>query len=268
VSANDCFRPVSRYFDRITRPEQLIPALARTMAVLTDPTDCGPVTLALCQDVQAEAYDYPASLFAERIWTPRRIRPDEDELAAAVTALRAAQKPLIIAGGGVLYSGAGSALGAFAERHGIPVAETQSGKSSLPHDHPLNVGSIGVTGSSAANALATEADVVLAVGSRLQDFTTGSWGLFQAPSTRIIGLNVQLFDAAKHRALPLVADARAGLGELAADLGSWRAPQGWTARASSELASCTSSGGQAAPAPIIWNMASAAWATRSPAASA
>ncbi len=154
VSANDCFRPVSRYFDRITRPEQIVPALTRALHVLTDPADCGPVTLALCQDVQAEAFDYPETFFAERLWVQRRPEPDKRELAAAVAALKAAQKPVIIAGGGVLYSGATDALKAFAEAHAIPVMETQAGKSSLPHDHPLNMGSVGVTGSSASNALA------------------------------------------------------------------------------------------------------------------
>ncbi|MEJ1159104.1 3D-(3,5/4)-trihydroxycyclohexane-1,2-dione acylhydrolase (decyclizing) [Prosthecomicrobium sp. N25] len=231
VSANDCFRPVSRYFDRLTRPEQLVPALERAMQVLTDPADCGPVTLALCQDTQAEACDYPEAFFAERVWAPRRIRPALDELQAAVGALRGAAKPLIVAGGGVLYSGAARTLAAFAESHGIPVAETQAGKSTLPHDHPLNMGSIGVTGASAANALAEEADLVLAVGTRLQDFTTGSWALFKNPASRLVGLNVQVFDATKHRAMPLVADAEAGLADLAADLGGWRAPSTWTDRA-------------------------------------
>ncbi len=231
VSANDCFRPVSRYFDRITRPEQLIPALARAMAVLTDPAECGPVTLALCQDVQAEAFDYPAALFAERIWAPRRVRPDVDELAAAVAALRVAQRPLIVAGGGVLYAGATAALRGFAERHGVPVAETQAGKSALPDSHPLNMGSLGVTGTSAANGLAATADLVLAVGTRLQDFTTGSWALFQDPGSRVVGLNVQLFDAGKHGALPLVADAAAGLEALGQALGDWQAPADWRRRA-------------------------------------
>ncbi|WP_181703775.1 3D-(3,5/4)-trihydroxycyclohexane-1,2-dione acylhydrolase (decyclizing) [Chthonobacter albigriseus] len=234
VSANDCFRPVSRYYDRLTRPEQLVPALTRAMQVLTDPADCGPVTLSLCQDVQAEAYDYPETFFAERVWRSRRVRPSEDELAEAVRALRGAARPLIVAGGGVLYSGATQALTAFAEKHGIPVAETQAGKSSLPHDHALNLGAIGVTGSSASNALAEEADVILAVGSRLQDFTTGSWALFKDEQVRIIGLNVQPFDAGKHSALPLVADARAGLGELSLELGSYAAPADWQARAARE----------------------------------
>src|SRR3954451_6311831 len=194
VSANDCFRPVSRYFDRITRPEQIITALPRAVSVLTDPAGCGPVTLALCQDTQAEAYDYPESLFAERIWEPRRTRPDARELAEAARLIAAAKRPLIVAGGGVHYSEATAELAAFADRHDIPVAETQAGKSALPFDHPLNMGAIGVTGTSAANSLAAEADVVLAVGTRLQDFTTGSWALFGDPSRRIVSLNVQPLD--------------------------------------------------------------------------
>ncbi len=234
VSANDCFRPVSRYFDRITRPEQIIAALPRAMNVLTDPAACGPVTLALCQDTQAEAFDYPESFFAERVWTPRRMRPDERELAEAARLIASARKPLIIAGGGVHYSEATAALAAFAERHGIPVAETQAGKSALPHDHPLNMGAIGVTGTSAANALAAEADVVLAIGTRLQDFTTGSWALFRDPARRIVGLNVQPFDAGKHLAQPLVCDAKAGLEALSGALASYRAPDSWSAMAKRE----------------------------------
>ncbi|MET3925754.1 3D-(3,5/4)-trihydroxycyclohexane-1,2-dione acylhydrolase (decyclizing) [Devosia sp. 2618] len=231
VSANDCFRPVSRYYDRITRPEQIIPALRRAMAVLTDPAECGPVTLSLCQDVQAEAYDYPVSFFAETIWGARRIMPDADEFTTAAAALLHADKPVIIAGGGVLYSEASKALRTFAERYGVPVLETQAGKSSLPHDHPLNMGSVGVTGTSASNTLAEEADVVLAIGTRLQDFTTGSWALFKNDNLKIIGLNVQVFDAHKHRALPLVADARAGLEALNAALAGWQADPDWTNRA-------------------------------------
>ncbi|MET0575826.1 MAG: 3D-(3,5/4)-trihydroxycyclohexane-1,2-dione acylhydrolase (decyclizing) [Mesorhizobium sp.] len=231
VSANDAFRPVSRYFDRITRPEQIIPALARTMQVLTDPAECGPVTLALCQDVQAEAYDYPESFFEERIWTQRRPRPDLAELKQAVGALKKAKRPLIIAGGGVLYSGASTVLAKFAEASGVPVCETQGGKSSLPDDHALNMAAVGVTGTSAANRLAEEADVLLAVGTRLQDFTTGSWALFKYASKTVIGLNVQPFDAGKHRAITLVADAREGLKELAGALADWKAPAAWTANA-------------------------------------
>jgi 3D-(3,5/4)-trihydroxycyclohexane-1,2-dione acylhydrolase (decyclizing) len=231
VSANDCLRPVSRYFDRITRPEQIVPALNRTMQVLIDPAECGPVTLALCQDVQAEAYDYPESFFAEQVWRLRRPQPDASELDAAVAALKGSTKPVIIAGGGVLYSEATETLKSFAEKHGIPVMETNAGKSSLPHDHPLNMGSVGVTGSSASNLLAEQADVVLAVGSRLQDFTTGSWALFKADGVKIVGLNAQAFDAGKHRALPLVADAKAGLEALEVRLNEWKSPDAWVSTA-------------------------------------
>ena len=236
ISVNDCFKPVSRYFDRIMRPEQLIPALNRAMVVLTDPAECGPVTLSFCQDVQAEAYDYPESFFERRLWNQRRIRPDENELADAVAALRAAQKPVIIAGGGVLFSEASATLAAFAAKHGIPVMETQGGKSSLPFTDPLNMGAVGVTGTGAANRLCEQADVILAVGTRLQDFTTGSWALFQNAEKAIIGLNTQVFDATKHRALPLVADARVGLEELSANLAGWAAPKAWTADAKAGFA--------------------------------
>jgi 3D-(3,5/4)-trihydroxycyclohexane-1,2-dione acylhydrolase (decyclizing) len=236
VSANDCFRPVSRYFDRLTRPEQIMAALPRAFAVLTDPAECGPVTLALCQDVQAQAFDYPESFFAERTWRLRRIRPDERELVEAAMVLGRAKAPLIIAGGGVHYSEGTDALRAFVDAHGIPVAETQAGKSALPHDHALNLGAIGVTGTSAANALAAEADVVLAVGTRLQDFTTGSWTLLRNPERRIIGLNVQVFDASKHHAMPLVSDAKVGLERLSAALAGRRAPPAWRQRAEAEKA--------------------------------
>ena len=196
VTANDCLKPVSRYFDRITRPEQLVTAFNRAMRVLTDPAECGPVTLALCQDVQAEAYDWPESLFAERLWTPRRPPPDERELAQAVRVLRAARRPLIVCGGGVLYSEAGSELRGFCERHEVPSSETQAGKSALPGSHPLNLGGIGVTGTAAANALAAEADVILAVGTRLQDFTTGSATLFRSPAHRRSEVTLR---ASRHR---------------------------------------------------------------------
>jgi 3D-(3,5/4)-trihydroxycyclohexane-1,2-dione acylhydrolase (decyclizing) len=229
VSANDCFRPVSRYFDRISRPEQLLNALPRALQVLTDPSECGPVTLSLCQDVQAEAYDYPARFLAPKVWQRRRPRPDIRELEQALALLKAARKPLIIAGGGVHYAEALAELDAFAARHGIPVAETQAGKSALAHDHPMNLGAIGVTGTGAANRLAADADVILAIGTRLQDFTTGSRALFQNPDARLIGLNVQSFDAGKHGGAPLVADALVGLQELSVGLGSWRTPATWAA---------------------------------------
>jgi 3D-(3,5/4)-trihydroxycyclohexane-1,2-dione acylhydrolase (decyclizing) len=227
VSANDCFRPVSRYFDRIERPEQILTALPRALSVLTDPAECGPVTLALCQDVQAEAFDYPESFFTPRLQHIRRPRPDKSELSTACDLLRRAQAPLIIAGGGVHYSEATAELDRFAMEHAIPVAETQAGKSALRHDHPCNLGAIGVTGSEAANAAAAAADVILAVGTRLQDFTTGSWALFQNPARRLIGLNAQAFDATKHHMQPLIADAQVGLVELHDTLAGHTAPAGW-----------------------------------------
>lgn len=231
ISASDCFRPVSRYFDRITRPEQLIPAFARAMAVLTDPAECGPVTLSLCQDVQAEAYDYPEAFFAERLHRLRRPRPDAHELAAAASALRRARRPMVIAGGGVLYADAHEALGRFCAERGVPVGETQSGKSAIAHSHPLSLGGIGVSGSTAANVVAERADMILAIGTRLQDFTTGSWALFRETGLQIVALNTQVFDAGKHQALPLVADALAGLEALDAALGDWRADRDWTTEA-------------------------------------
>ena len=223
VSANDCFRPVSRYFDRITRPEHLLTALPRALATMMDPATCGPVTLGFCQDVQAEGYDWPVSFFEPKTWYQRRIRPDAQELARAAAALAAAKSPVIIAGGGVHYSGATQALLAFAEAHNIPVAETQAGKSALPWDHPLNLGPIGVTGGEPANDACARADVVLAVGTRLQDFTTGSWSIFKTEGARLISLNVAAYDTVKNGALPLQSDAREGLGEMSAALGGYRA---------------------------------------------
>ena len=245
VSANDCFRPVSRYFDRINRPEQLIPALQRAMNVLTDPEACGPVTLAMCQDVQTEAYDWPESLFAERVWAARRIRPDENELAAASAAIRAAKRPMIIAGGGVLDSGASAKLTAFAETPGLPVAVSQAGKSSIDENHPLALGAIGVTGTSAANALATDSDLVLAVGTRLQDFTTGSWALFRSGEFKIVALNVASYDTAKHQAQPLICDAKAGLTELSEALAGWKADPAVAQRAAREKAVWLDAAGRA-----------------------
>jgi 3D-(3,5/4)-trihydroxycyclohexane-1,2-dione acylhydrolase (decyclizing) len=228
VSANDCFRPVSRWWDRVTRPEQLLEALPRALAILTDPASCGPATLCLPQDVQAETAEWPEEFFESRTWRIRRPPPDAAELVEAAAAFRAARAPLVVAGGGVHYAEACAVLGAFAEAHGLPVAETQAGKGALAWDHPRNVGAIGVTGAAAANALGEEADLVLAVGTRLQDFTTGSRRLFKG---QVLQLNVAPHDAAKHGALPLVADAQAGLAALGAALAGWRAPAAWTARA-------------------------------------
>ncbi|MBV8909334.1 MAG: 3D-(3,5/4)-trihydroxycyclohexane-1,2-dione acylhydrolase (decyclizing), partial [Gammaproteobacteria bacterium] len=219
------------YFDRIMRPEQLPAAFDRAMQVLTDPAMCGPVTLALCQDVQAQAAAWPPELFEEKVWHIRRPPPDRQELARAVQLLRAARRPLVVCGGGALYSEAAAELREFCERHGVPSCETQAGKSVLPASHPLNLGGIGVTGTSAANTAAEEADATLAVGTRLQDFTTGSAMLFRSAAHRLIALNVQPFDAGKHGAVSLVADAREGLRALSAGLGDWRAPADWSARA-------------------------------------
>ena len=237
LTANDCLRPLSRYFDRITRAEQLVVAFNRAMQVLTDPATCGPVTLALCQDVQAEALGWPPSLFEERTWGLRRSPPAREELARAVQVLQESRQPLIVCGGGVLYSAAGAALREFCERHGIPSGETQAGKSALPASHPLNLGGIGVTGTAAANVLAADADVVLAVGTRLQDFTTGSATLFRSKGCRILALNVQPLDTCKHGAVPLIADAREGLRQLSEALGGWRAADAWTQRAHAERSS-------------------------------
>jgi 3D-(3,5/4)-trihydroxycyclohexane-1,2-dione acylhydrolase (decyclizing) len=229
VSANDCLRPVSRYFYRILHPAQLLTALPGAIRALTDPALCGPATLALPQDVQAMAFDYPADFFA-----PARMRfdgppPIDAELAAAATRLRSARRPLIVAGGGVLYASATNALRAFADTHGIPVAETQAGKGALAWDHALQQGSIGVTGSPAANALARDADVIVGVGTRLSDFTTGSHTMFA--SAALVSVNVNRFDAQKWRGFELCADARTALPALSSALSGWAADSGWTQRA-------------------------------------
>jgi 3D-(3,5/4)-trihydroxycyclohexane-1,2-dione acylhydrolase (decyclizing) len=214
VSVNDCFKPVSRYFDRVNRPEQLVPALLAAMRVLTDPAETGAVTLALPQDVQAEAHDWPDELFEKRVWHVRRPVPEPEALSRALELLRSARKPLIVAGGGTIYAEATDALKALVEATGIPVAETQAGKGSLPYDHPQNAGAIGATGTPDANAYARDADVVLGVGTRWSDFTTASRSLFREDAA-FINLNVAAVDAFKHAGLPLVADARLGLEALA-----------------------------------------------------
>jgi 3D-(3,5/4)-trihydroxycyclohexane-1,2-dione acylhydrolase (decyclizing) len=236
TTVNDAFRAVTRYWDRISRPEQIVSSLPQAVAVMLDPGDCGPAFLALCQDAQAEAYDYPLAFFETRVHRVPRPRPDADEIAEAAQALRAAKRPLIVAGGGVHYALATEDLALFAERHRVPVAETVAGRAALVHDHPCNVGPIGVTGSSSANALAAEADLVLAVGTRLQDFTTGSWSAFADPEMRLVALNAARFDSRKHRALPVVGDAKVGLGELSEALADWRAPEAWARRGREEYA--------------------------------
>ncbi|HEU5474114.1 MAG TPA: 3D-(3,5/4)-trihydroxycyclohexane-1,2-dione acylhydrolase (decyclizing) [Actinophytocola sp.] len=235
ATVNDAFRAVSRYFDRITRPEQLIATLPQVARVLTDPADCGPVTLALPQDVQAEAYDFPDALFQPVTHVPPRPRPDRRALAEAAQAVRRSRRPLLVLGGGVRYSGAAAAALALAERHGLPVTETTAGRTLVPHGHALHAGPLGITGSASANALAGAADLVLAVGTRLQDFTTASWSLFGAGS-RLVTINTARFDAVKHGALAVVADAAAGLEELGAELAGWAADPEWTARAGVERA--------------------------------
>ncbi|MFF7048315.1 3D-(3,5/4)-trihydroxycyclohexane-1,2-dione acylhydrolase (decyclizing) [Streptomyces griseorubiginosus] len=214
ISVNDSLRPVSKYFDRVTRPEALIPAALQAMRVLTDPVETGAVTLALPQDVQAEAYDWPDEFFAERTWTVRRPGADPTELAEAVGAIRAAQRPLVIAGGGVHHSRAEEALAEFAAATGIPVASTQAGKGSLRHDHPQDVGAVGHTGTATANELARQADLVIGVGTRYTDFTTASGTLFEQQGVRFLNLNIAPYDGHKLAGQPLVADARSGLTEL------------------------------------------------------
>jgi 3D-(3,5/4)-trihydroxycyclohexane-1,2-dione acylhydrolase (decyclizing) len=232
TTVNDAFRAVTRYWDRITHPAQIAQSLPLAVETMLDPADCGPAFLGLPQDVQAQAYDFPVRLFEPRVHELRRARPDARELAASAAALRGAKRPLVIAGGGVHYSLAEDSLRTFVETHGLPVVETVAGKSSLAAEHPCYVGPIGVTGCDHANRLAADADVVLCMGTRLQDFTTGSWTVFG--DATLIGLNAARFDAAKHRAQPLVGDVAAGLEELEAVLGDWRAEPGWTEQARGE----------------------------------
>ncbi len=222
VSANDCFRPVTRYFDRITRPEHVLTALPRALRTMTDPVDCGPVCLAFCQDVQAEAFDYPAAFFEPRVWRIRRPEPDPVEVAAVVDAIKAAKAPVIVSGGGVLYSGAEELLADFAARRNIPILETQAGKGATSFEHPMNFGSPGVTGSDCGNAACEAADLVIGVGTRFQDFTTGSWTVFANPERRLVSINVHGYDALKHGALGVVGDAKVTLEKIDAALGQTR----------------------------------------------
>jgi 3D-(3,5/4)-trihydroxycyclohexane-1,2-dione acylhydrolase (decyclizing) len=230
ITVNDAFQPVVRYWDRITHPAQILSSLPQAVATMLDPGDCGPAFIGLPQDVAADAFDYPESFFETTVHERPRPRPDRGQLARAVAALRAAKRPAIIAGGGVHYSLAEAELAAFAEKHGIPVVETVAGKSSLLSDHPNYAGPVGVTGAEAANQVVSNADVVLAVGTRLEDFTTGSWTLF-SPDTQIIGINAARFDALKHRSLPVVADAREALTEMSAALGDWSTDSSWVTNA-------------------------------------
>jgi 3D-(3,5/4)-trihydroxycyclohexane-1,2-dione acylhydrolase (decyclizing) len=231
VSVNDCLRPVSRFFDRVWRPEMLVPAALQAMRVLTDPAETGAVTLALPQDVQAEAYDFPEEFLARRVWPVPRPPVEPAALARAVALLRGARRPLLVAGGGVVYSEATRALLRFAEATGVPVAETQAGKGALPFDHPCSVGAVGATGTPAANALARRADVVVGVGTRWTDFTTASRSVFADPGVRFVNLNVAAFDAHKHAGVALVGDAREGLDALTGALAGWHVDEGYAAEA-------------------------------------
>ena len=230
---NDAFKAVSRFWDRITHPAQILQSLPAALATMLDPADCGPAFIGLPQDLQGWAYDYPTAFFARRLHHIRRQSPDEIDLAAAVQALRTAQRPVIIAGGGVQYSRATAELQAFAAAHAIPVVETIAGRANLLATDPLNIGPIGVTGSDSANAIAAKADLILAVGTRLQDFTTGSWTAF-APDAKLVTLNVGRHDAAKHMALAVVGDAKLGLLAMGKALGSHRAPASWLAYAQAQ----------------------------------
>ncbi len=236
VTVNDAFKAVVRYWDRITRPEQILESLPQAIAVMLDPEDCGPAFVGLPQDVQAEAFDYPARFFEPRTWQIRRPGSDPREVDRAAAVLSQARAPLIVAGGGVHYAAAEHDLRDFAARRRIPVVETVAGKGTVVWDDPVYAGPLGVTGSTAANALAADADVVLAVGTRLQDFTTGSWTVFQHPDLRIVSCNVGRFDSTKHRAISLVADAQRGLHDLDIALLDWAAPPAWMQRVRREMA--------------------------------
>lgn len=232
---NDAFKAVCRFWDRITHPAQIIQSLPTALATMLDPADCGPAFLGLPQDVQGWTYDYPAAFFEKRVHRIRRITPDSDEIAEAAALLKTAERPMIIAGGGVQYSRAVTELTAFAEAHQIPVVETIAGRANLLATHALNIGPIGVTGSNSANAIAEDADVILAVGTRLQDFTTGSWTAF-SKSARLISLNVGRYDAGKHMSMPIVGDAKLSLKALSDAMDGYATPQTWTDRAKSERA--------------------------------
>jgi 3D-(3,5/4)-trihydroxycyclohexane-1,2-dione acylhydrolase (decyclizing) len=231
ISVNDCFKPVSRYWDRLNRPEQAIPSLLEAMRVLTSQADTGAVTLALPQDVQAEAFDYPAPFFEKRLWRVSRLRPDLEAVRRAAEWIRSSKAPLIVAGGGVIFSDATAALRAFVDRTGIPVGESQAGKGSLPYDHPACLGAIGATGTQGANVMAREADLVIGIGTTYDDFTSASKTAFQNPNVRFINVNIHEMDANKQGALPLLGDARSVLEELASALSGWQVQDEYRARA-------------------------------------
>ncbi len=236
TTVSDAFRSVTRYWDRITRPEQVLQTMPQAVATMLDPEECGPAYIGLPQDIAAEAFDYPESFFEKTVHYVRRPGPDPRDVERAAAALAAAERPLIIAGGGVHYSGAVAELTSFAEKHGIPVTETVAGKATLLADHPNFVGPLGVTGSTSANAMAADADVVVAVGTRLQDFTTGSWSVFRNEHMKLVSINVGRFDATKHRAISVIGDAKVCLDELDQAITAYRAPTDWLERGTTERA--------------------------------
>jgi 3D-(3,5/4)-trihydroxycyclohexane-1,2-dione acylhydrolase (decyclizing) len=235
INVNDSFKAVTRYWDRIVHPEQIISSLPQAVATMLDPADCGPAFIALPQDIQEIAWDYPEAFFADTVHNIPRPRPDRDRLAEAVRLLKSAKRPLIISGGGVRYSGAERIVADFAEARGIPLCETIAGKGSVTHDHPAHIGPIGILGSTSANALASEADLIVAIGTRLMDFTTGSWTCF-SPEAKFVSINAARWDATKHRALAVVGDARDAVEELNAALENWKADAAWMQRGREEFA--------------------------------
>jgi 3D-(3,5/4)-trihydroxycyclohexane-1,2-dione acylhydrolase (decyclizing) len=235
INVNDAFKAVTRYWDRIVHPEQIISSLPQAVAVMLDPADCGPAFIALPQDVQEMACDYPVKFFEKTVHDIPRARPDKSRVAEAIKLLKAAKRPLIIAGGGTRYSGAEGVVAQFAIDHGIPITETIAGKSTVPHDHPAYAGPIGVVGSSSANALAADADVIVAIGTRLMDFTTGSWTLFNHDA-KFISINAARWDATKHRALAVVGDAKETVEEFAIALKGWKVDAAWTKKAKTLMA--------------------------------
>ena len=235
LTVNESFKAVTRYWDRITHPEQIISSLPQAISAMLDPADCGPAFIGLCQDTQEIAFDYPASFFKETLHVIPRVRPDTRKLAQAITVLKSANRPLIISGGGVKYSLAGATIANFANRCNIPLCETIAGKGAVIHDHPAYVGGIGVTGSSSANEMAASADVILAIGTRLQDFTTGSWTAF-ADDTKFISVNAARWDAVKHQAIAVVGDALETMKEIDAELANWSAPKSWMSKGQEQMA--------------------------------
>ena len=235
ITQNDAFKPVTRYFDRITRPEQILQTLPQAIQIMLDPADCGPACLSLCQDIQGEIFDYPEEFFKERVHTIRRSRPDDFQIKQAAEKIKKSKYPIIISGGGIFYSEAMNELGDFATKHNIPVTQTVMGYSTMKRDHPYFVGPIGGLGGRAANSLAKQTDMAIAVGTKLGDFTTGSWANFENPDFQLVAINVARFDASKHMAQSVIGDAKVSLIELSAALGDWKASDNWYQKSRTEL---------------------------------